>query len=196
MKKLFSIILFTVSAISCYTQGNTIHEVLDLGVLEPRGIDARYYYFDNNYTDDEGNDYVEVIESFFSKLDAISSDDSSIINKYSGMWKASVDNIDELYKYQDFASSFKEIQFGYNSYYGYSFRYFFDGNAPAYKMNDNVVSTIRSMGWIAPILRYEIVEERMYIYILDHDKWRLADFHQGGKVYFRKISDEYNPTSP
>jgi hypothetical protein len=52
------------------------------------------------------------------------------------------------------------------------------------------------MGRIGPILRYEFQNEKMYLYILNMDKWELADFHEGGKNYFIKTSPTHTPLTP
>jgi hypothetical protein len=36
----------------------------------------------------------------------------------------------------------------------------------------------------------------MYLYILNMDKWELADFHEGGKNYFIKTSPTHTPMTP
>lgn len=193
IKRLFYILVL-MTPIHCYSQ--SLEHFIEIGTLEPRNIDARYYYDERNYTDDEAYAYIEKYDRYFQRL--IPVEDRNVIKKFEGKWCLSVQETNGLYEYSDFKSGYNEIQFGYNSFIdGYQFQYWGSlGSGPAYMNDDYIVSTIHSMGWIAPIIRYELIDEKMYLYILDHDEWRLADFHQDGLVYYTKVSEEYNPSYP
>jgi hypothetical protein len=170
--------------------------IIDLEINNSNIFDARKYYNENNFTDEQAYEYIKFIKIFLDKSAKLDENNKDLINRLTGTWNFINNTKNNNYDYIDFKSSYEEIGFLYDSYYGYSFRFFGLGANPVYKKNEYIVSGIRTMGWIGPILRYEFQNEKMYLYILNMDKWELADFHEGGKNYFIKTSPTHTPMTP
>jgi hypothetical protein len=174
---------------------NDLKEIIPISPLEPKNIDARKFYDENDFTHLEEEIYKRLKLHYFSNIEKIN-DQDECINILSGEWVINKYSDALFTDYKDFKGEYYKIGFLNDSYYGFAVNFWGDGTFPLYKNQDYLVSTVGTMGWIGPILRYEFQNEKMYLYILNMDKWELADFHEGGKNYFIKTSPTHTPLTP
>lgn len=176
---------------NCEAQEIVIKKTLPFDGVEPHGIEPRIFYNENNVTWDQESEYLDKIDAFFNEqTELLTIYDTIPGNLTVGHWEIIWNDEKKEFDFKDYKSSYKSIDFElYNDYY----RFDYWGSAGSYKafiLNENIYSTISTMGWIAPILRFEIIGEHLYIYILGPKEWELADFHNGGKNYYIKTSSE------
>jgi hypothetical protein len=98
--------------------------IIDLEINNSNIFDARKYYNENNFTDEQAYEYKIFIKIFLDKSAKLDENNKDLINRLTGTWNFINNTKNNNYDYIDFKSSYEEIGFLYDSYYGYSFHFF------------------------------------------------------------------------
>ncbi|MDR1047498.1 MAG: hypothetical protein LBL64_06970 [Treponema sp.] len=181
MKFFTVILLFLLFSGSVFSKDSFKYE-LPRELYEPEGIETmRLIDAELHYTKEKGiylDECNKKIDTLFETANIIANEEN--ILKYSGNWIIVDKNNNSVERYSVSAPKLFFIE-NINDYLRYrraesiSYLYF-------YKDNLYISPNIH----FAIIAKLILIDNRLYFYILENDKWVLSPIHDGGKYYYIK----------
>ena len=183
MKKIIYTILFLISFPLFSNNDVTIKKEIADPVGNHSVFDYERFLNENNYSVQEGRDYLKFKGDIFSGLEVIKSQNYYVLE---GDWSPVnyiESNQNNIF---DFLLKKTSITKDENDNLWLSLSGPF-GSWMIYKYGNYYISSWSGMGGIGPLLLINFVNGRCYFYTLEGSIWKLLPYHKGGDVYLEKV---------
>ncbi len=146
-------------------------------------FDYEKFLNENNYSIQEGRDYIKFMDDIFSELEVIQNQNNYVLE---GIWVSVNYIVPNQKNIFDFLLEKINISKDKNDYLWLRLSGPF-ASWMIYKYGDYYISSWNGMGGIGPLLLINVIEDRCYFYTLEGSTWKLLPYHKGGDVYLEKV---------